>query len=273
MALPMTASQSLAMLTKWGIPFKEYREWRTHNRNSKGPFSDINGLILHHTGGDGSDQRALLYDGLPELPGPLCQWGLDQHGVIHCVGWGRANHAGGGDPIVLQHVINEDYTGVLHPTKGNKTGVDGNAHFYGVEIWYSGSHEMTDAQYFTMTKLAAGICDFHKWTEKSVIAHGEWSSDKWDPGVSNNKIINMASVREDVKATYLRGPIPVYVPPVAKTAGYSETWDLDVAKPPAGMETDTNRTWAPMSILRKAAEDAHEARVNTEEILKLLKAK
>jgi hypothetical protein len=133
---------------------------------------------------------------------------------VYLVGWGRANHAGGGDPAVLQHVIDEDYSGQLHPTRGNSNGVDGNAHFYGVEIQYSGSQPMADIQYQAALKLSAAILDFHSRPENgdwgkdalSVIAHGEWSSDKWDPGYAPGRILAMSGVRADVKATLAAGP-------------------------------------------------------------------
>jgi LysM repeat protein len=199
-ATPMTASQIKAQLKKWGVPFKEYKNWATHNRNHVGKWGPVNGFMVHHTGSDSTDQRALLYNGISGLPGPLCHFGLAQDGTVHLVGWGRANHAGAGDPDVLNAVINENYG--ANPPVDNQSSVDGNARFYGVEIWYSGSHKMTDKQYATLRKLAAAILDFHKWTEKSVIGHGEWGSPgKWDPGISSGKMMNMATVRSDIKAT------------------------------------------------------------------------
>lgn len=212
MATPMTATQIIAQLKKWGIKYKEVKSWKTHNRNSVGAWGGMNGFIWHHTGADVSSANAAsyagstLYNGLSTLPGPLCHFGLAPDGTVYLVGWGRANHAGGGDPAVLKHVVNEDYTGNLKPTKGNSNGTDGNAHFYGVEIMYSGSRKMTDAQYKTGLKLSAAILDFHNWTEKSVIGHGEWSNDKWDPGYASGKIMNMADIRKDVAATVKAGP-------------------------------------------------------------------
>lgn len=210
MASPMTAVQVVTQLKRWGVKYVEIPGWATHNRNSKGPWGPVNGFIWHHTGADVSDAKAYaastLYNGLADLPGPLCQFSVGVDGTVYLVGWGRANHAGGGDPAVLQHVINEDYTGQLHPTRGNSNGVDGNAHFYGVEIQYSGSHEMTAAQYAAARGLSAAILDFHDWSEKSVIAHGEWSSDKWDPGYAPGKIMAMSAVRSDVKAALTAGP-------------------------------------------------------------------
>jgi hypothetical protein len=223
MATPMTASQIVAQLKKWGIKYKEVKSWETHNRAGHGAWGGMNGFIWHHTGADVKDAAeyagSTLYNGLSTLPGPLCHFGLAPDGTVYLVGWGRANHAGGGDPVVLNHVINEDYSGQLHPTKGNSNGVDGNAHFYGVEIMYSGSHKMTDAQYKTALKLSAAILDFHKWTEKSVIGHGEWSSDKWDPGYAPSKIMDMTKVRADVKTTLKAGAKPAPAPaPAPKPA-------------------------------------------------------
>jgi hypothetical protein len=210
MATPMTAAQVVAQLKKWGLRYVEIPGWATHNRNSKGEWGPVNGFIWHHTGADVKDGRAYaastLYNGITGLPGPLCHFSIGTDGTVYLVGWGRTNHAGGGDPAVLAHVQAEDYTGQLHPTRGNADGVDGNAHFYGVEIQYSGSHEMSPAQYAAARKLSAAILDFHGWSERSVIGHGEWSSDKWDPGYAPNKIMAMPAVRADVASTLSAGP-------------------------------------------------------------------
>lgn len=224
MATPMTADQIVAQLRKWGIPFAEYRDWRNHNRNHKGAWGPVNGFMVHHTGSDAKDQRALLYDGIAGLPGPLSQFGLAQDGTVHLIGWGRCNHAGSGDPDVLAAVVNENYG--ANPPVDNEAAVDGNSRFYGVEIWYSGNHPMTDAQYASLRKLGAAICDFHGWSEKSVIGHGEWGSPgKWDPGYANGKMMDMAAVRADVAAT-LGG---VVAPPVQQPEPPANTEDDEVS--------------------------------------------
>ena len=275
MATPMTASQVIAQLKKWGLKYKEITvggvSWKDHNRAGHGAWGGINGFIMHHTGADVSNAldyaEGTLWSGISGLPGPLCHFSIGTDGTVYLVGWGRANHAGGGDPVVLQHVTNEDYTGQLHPTKGNSNGVDGNAHFYGVEIQYSGTHKMTDAQYKAALKLAAACVDFHVehdgWGKEclSVIGHGEWSSDKWDPGYASGKIMDMVAVRKDVAAVLKAGPNPTPPPPPpptgpvvdkpdVKTQTYKDVWDLDAATPPAGHATADNPTWAPMSLLK-----------------------
>jgi len=227
MATPMTAVQAVAQLKKWGLRYVEVPGWATHNRAGHGAWGPVNGFIWHHTGADVTDARSYaagtLYKGLADLPGPLCHFSIGVDGTVYLVGWGRANHAGGGDPAVLAHVQAEDYTGQLHPTRGNSNGVDGNAHFYGVEIQYSGSHEMTAAQYAAARRLSAAVLDFHGWSEKSVIGHGEWSSDKWDPGYAPNKIMAMPQVRADVKATRAAGPKPTSTPPPSTGGGTSRS--------------------------------------------------
>lgn len=277
MAVPMTPTQITNQLDRWGIRWLGHSSWQTHNRGNRGNgFSNVNGLMLHHTGSDAPDQRPFLHNGSKDLPGPLCHFGIDQIGRVHIIGWGRTNHAGGGDPNVHKHVINEDYTGILKPKyhEGSSGAVDGNGHFYGAEIWYSGSHEMTDAQYFTVNRLAAAIAEFHKWSELSVIGHGEWSSWKWDPGYTSNKMMNMENVRGDIKATIKRGPVASSSPTNdsvdPKTSVYKQVWDNDSTTPPKGHASTANPSWTPMSVLKGAFENAEQARINTEKIMKHL---
>ncbi len=212
MATPMTPAQIKAQLKKWGVRYAEYKDWETHNRNHKGAWGPVNGFMVHHTGSDSKDQRELLYGGVAGLPGPLCHFGLAQDGTVHLVGWGRANHAGLGDDDVLDAVI----AGKAVP-QDNESNTDGNARFYGVEIWYSGSHKMSEAQYSTLRKLAAAVCDFHDWDEHSVIGHGEWGSPgKWDPGYAPGKMMDMGAVRDDIRETL--GDKPAAPTPVSVAA-------------------------------------------------------
>jgi N-acetylmuramoyl-L-alanine amidase len=262
MSKPMTATQMESQLKKFGIKYVAYKSWSTHNRGDRGNgFSDLNGLVLHHTGSDGDGQEGYLYTGTEALPGPLCHWGMDNEGVLHLIGWGRANHAGGGDPNVLNHVINEDYTGTLKPKfgEGDSGSADGNGHFYGVEIYYSGSHKMTDDQYLTAIKLGAAVCDFHGWSYKSVIAHGEWSNDKWDPGVSSNKMMDMVQYRNDlavfIKDKKLPGStttskgttVADSTKPATKSTTYKEVWESDSM---ASVQ-ESNPFWNPGTFLQQ----------------------
>lgn len=269
MSAPMTAAESLTMLKKWGISYKEHAGWTTHNRGTRGNgWSNMHGLVVHHTGSDGNGQENYLYTGSAALPGPLCHWGLDLDGVIHNIGWGRANHAGGGDPAVLNHVINEDYsykTLVPHYGEGDSGSVDGNGYFYGVEIYYSGNHAMTTKQHATLLKLAAGILEHHKWSSMSVIGHGEWSNDKWDPGISSGKMMNMPALRSEIMATLKAGSSPskpvntggtvTGTPgkdvPVATSTVYNEVWKTDAFPVPTGLDVASNKYWAPITALQQ----------------------
>lgn len=272
MSVPMSPVDIINQLKRWSISYKEYKDWKTHNRGDRGNgWSDLRGMIIHHTGSDSNDQRELLYSGYSGLPGPLCHFGLDQEGTIHLVGWGRANHAGGGDPTVLAHVTNEDYSGELipHYGQGDSGAADGNGYFYGVEIWYSGKHAMTTKQYNTLLKLSAAVAEHHKWSEKSFIAHGEWSNDKWDPGFKSGEMMDMANVRKDIATVIKAGPVTIDQPD-KKNVIYTQVWEADVAIPPKRHATGSNPTWIPASILRFAAENAEQARLNTEKIMKHL---
>lgn len=203
----MTATQVVAQLKKWGVRYKEVSGWKTRNRGERGNgWSNLNGFMVHHTGSDSKDQIALLRDGYQSLPGPLCHFGLAQDGTVYLIGWGRANHAGSGDKDVYRAVVNENYG--ARPPSDNDTSVDGNGHFYGVEIWYSGSHGMTPQQYSSLLKLASAVLDFHNWTEKSVIGHGEWQPGKWDPGYKSGTMMDMSAVRNDVRDTLRGGSKP-----------------------------------------------------------------
>jgi hypothetical protein len=170
-----------------GVKVVEMPNWKTTNRNSVGPWSDVFGIVEHHTGGDTVDPygyAGFLQRGSTALVGPLCQFSTAPNGDLYMIGWGRCNHAGGGDPNVLA-AVKADAVPLdreLKPTVGNTTGVDGNRAFYGNEIMYSGSHPMTAAQLETSLVVDVVICEYHGWTGSSVIAHREWSRDKPDPG-------------------------------------------------------------------------------------------
>ncbi|WP_327435704.1 N-acetylmuramoyl-L-alanine amidase [Streptomyces sp. NBC_01201] len=185
MATPLSATAVLAALRAEGVRVVEVGSWRTHNRNHKGAWGPVNGSIVHHTVTKGTASTvALCRDGHSALPGPLCHGVIAKDGQVHMVGWGRANHAGGGDPSVLAQVTAESYTTrPSKPTRGNATGIDGNAHFYGWECENlgDGKDPWPAAQYDAIVRTQAALCRAHGWTAKSVIGHLEWSSDKVDP--------------------------------------------------------------------------------------------
>ncbi|WLQ41317.1 peptidoglycan-binding protein [Streptomyces laculatispora] len=187
MATPLTAGQLLAALHAEGVDVVGHESWRTHNRNHKGAWGPLSGVMIHHTVSSGTDASvALCYNGHSALPGPLCHGVIDKAGTVHLVGNGRANHAGGGDPAVLQRVIAEDYGDrppAPHEHEGSAGSVDGNARFYGFECVNLGDGEdpWPAAQLEAIERVSAAICRAHGWTARSVIGHLEWSDWKVDP--------------------------------------------------------------------------------------------
>ncbi|MEU1128246.1 peptidoglycan-binding protein [Streptomyces sp. NPDC005899] len=199
MATPLTADTLVRALTTEGVKVVEYRDWRTHNRNTQGAWGPVNGVVVHHTVTSGTDASvALCYDGYAELPGPLCHGVIDKAGTVHLVGNGRANHAGLGDDDVLTAVVNE--TALPVPDENN---TDGNARFYGFECVNlgDGSDPWPEAQLEAVARVSAAICRAHGWNAASVIGHLEWTNTKIDP-----KGFSMASMRSRVAALLAAAP-------------------------------------------------------------------
>jgi hypothetical protein len=179
MATPLTADALVAALRAEGVRVVEHRSWRTHNRNHKGPWGPVNGVIVHHTVTSGTDSSvAMCYDGYAELPGPLCHGVIAKDGTVHLVGHGRANHAGKGDGAVLNAVIRE--SGLPRPSAND---TDGNTRFYGFECINRGDGDdpWPTAQLAAIERASAAICRAHGWSSASVIGHKEWTNTKIDP--------------------------------------------------------------------------------------------
>ncbi|MEU1303404.1 peptidoglycan-binding protein [Streptomyces shenzhenensis] len=179
MAQPMSASKLVEILRAEGVTVHEVRNWRAHNRNTKGPWGPVNGVMIHHTVTSGTQNSVdICYDGYSGLPGPLCHGVIDKKGHVHLVGNGRANHAGLGDSDVLRAVVNETK---LPPD--NEADTDGNRHFYGFECVNlgDGKDPWPEAQKDAIARVAAAICRHYGWSERSVIGHKEWQPGKQDP--------------------------------------------------------------------------------------------
>ncbi|MCQ8830369.1 N-acetylmuramoyl-L-alanine amidase [Streptomyces malaysiensis] len=179
MATPLTAAAFLAALRAEGVRVQEHNNWRTHNRNSKGPWGPVHGVMIHHTVTKGtSDTVKIVRDGYSALPGPLCHGMIAKDGVVHLVGYGRANHAGLGDPDVLAAVIAE-----RRPPADNEATVDGNRAFYGFECENLGDgHDpWPDAQIDAIVRVITAICRKHGWGARSALRHLDWQPGKVDP--------------------------------------------------------------------------------------------
>ncbi|MEV7557329.1 N-acetylmuramoyl-L-alanine amidase [Streptomyces sp. NPDC089795] len=179
MAAPMSADRFINALRNEGLTVVEVGAWRTHNRNHKGPWGPVHGVMIHHTVTRGTAYTVeLCREGHSALPGPLCHGVIAKDGRVHLVGYGRANHAGAGDSDVLAAVIAEKR---LPPD--NETDTDGNRYFYGFECENlgDGKDPWPAVQLDAIARASAAICRFHRWTERSVIGHREWQPGKVDP--------------------------------------------------------------------------------------------
>ena len=175
----MSAAAFLKALEGEGLVVVEVGDWRDHNRNGKGPWGPMHGVMIHHTVTKGSARTVdICRKGYAGLPGPLCHGVITKDGRVHLVGYGRANHAGLGDPDVLRAVIAERAL----PTD-DEAATDGNRHFYGFECENLGDGDdpWPAAQLEAIEKAAAAVCRYHGWNERSVIGHAEWQPGKVDP--------------------------------------------------------------------------------------------
>ncbi|MEV1055108.1 N-acetylmuramoyl-L-alanine amidase [Streptomyces sp. NPDC049887] len=179
MAPPMSADSFLDALRDEGLTVVQVGAWRTHNRNHKGPWGPVHGVMIHHTATRGTaDTVRICRDGYAGLPGPLCHGVIAKDGKVHLVGYGRANHAGLGDDDVLRAVIAEK---ALPPD--DEANTDGNRHFYGFECENlgDGADPWPAVQLAAIEKAAAAVCRRHGWNARSVIGHLEWQPGKIDP--------------------------------------------------------------------------------------------
>jgi hypothetical protein len=210
MATPMSASKLKEILEAEGLKVVEVRDWRTHNRNHKGKWGPVNGVMIHHTVTSGTQNNVdICYNGYSSLPGPLCHGVIAKDGTVHLISGGRANHAGLGDDDVLRAVIAETAL-----PADNEANTDGNARFYGFECENlgDGKDPWPAEQLLAIEKAAAAICRHYKWSERSVIGHMEWQPGKIDP-----RGFTMDSMRGRIgkrlgNAPAKPKPKPVYAP-------------------------------------------------------------
>ncbi|MER7514470.1 N-acetylmuramoyl-L-alanine amidase [Streptomyces lavendulae] len=191
MATPLSADALVAALRAEGVRVVERPGWRTHNRNAKGAWGPVYGVMIHHTVTSGTANTvSICENGYSGLPGPLCHGVIAKDGTVHLVGYGRANHAGAGDSDVLEAVIAERAL----PT-ANEADKDGNPHFYGWECENLGDGEdpWPAAQLEAIERVSAALCRAHRWSAGSVIGHLEWQPGKIDP-----KGFTMSGLRQRV---------------------------------------------------------------------------
>ena len=243
MATPPTAAAFVAALRAEGLTVVEVGRWWDHNRNHKGPWGPVHGVMIHHTVTQGTANTVrICRDGYTALPGPLCHGVIAKDGVVHLVGYGRTNHAGGGDPDTLAAVIDESYD--VRPPKpnvGNTDGIDGNRHFYGFECENlgDGKDPWPAAQLEAIEKAGAALCRLHRWGSKSVIGHLEWSDDKSDP-----RGFTMPSMRDRIAD---RLAVEEPKPPAKPTAPAPAKPTVDLSKLVAAAKSDPVKRGTPIS--------------------------
>ncbi|MYR28622.1 MULTISPECIES: N-acetylmuramoyl-L-alanine amidase [unclassified Streptomyces] len=268
MATPLSADRLLSALRAEGVTVVEHAGWRSHNRNAVGAWGPVNGVLIHHTAGTSS--AALVYGGRADLPGPLAHTHLAKSGVATMMSAGRANHAGKAAKNSFDAVVAEAAT---HPKPSASTGtVDGNTHFYGIEIENlgNGRDPYPAVQYEAAVRWAAAICRAHGWGANSVVGHKETSVEgKIDPS------FDMNTFRRDVAAR-LAGPASAKPPKtttpstpteedpmagITKADIYDAVWKTDkVPAPDTSTTIKTNPTWAPVSVLRDIANNVRAIR-------------
>lgn len=200
MASPLSASAFRNAIEGEGVDVVGVGDWTRHNRNHKGSWGPMRGVMIHHTVTSGTAHSvALCRTGHATLPGPLCHGVIDKDGRVHLVGYGRANHAGLGDDDVLAAVTAERAL-----PADNEANTDGNRYFYGFECVNLGDNRdpWPEVQVEAIARAAAGICRKHGWGAESVIGHLEWQPGKVDPrgpiGKRGGPALTMAKIRARV---------------------------------------------------------------------------
>ncbi|MFE4960435.1 N-acetylmuramoyl-L-alanine amidase [Streptomyces sp. NPDC056653] len=186
MATPVTGARFWGDL-KDHVSTEPHGDWTHHNRGTRGDgWGPVHGVAVHHFGPYASLAGAieLSRTGRADLPGPLYQVLVDTKGVCHLIGWGRVNHAGGGDPDVLRHLVAEQLPFPAPRYEDGQDGaVDGNARLYGICLLNrgNGTQKYPEQQLDAAAWAAALLCHYHGWSQRSVIAHKEWQRGKIDP--------------------------------------------------------------------------------------------
>jgi hypothetical protein len=233
MATPMSAAEFRAALKAEGATVVEVGDWEHHNRNHKGPWGPVHGVMIHHTATQGSDETvAICRDGYTGLPGPLCHGVITKDGRVHLVGYGRANHAGLGDDDVLAAVIAERAL-----PGDDEANTDGNRHFYGFECENLGDgvDPWPAHQLLAIEQVAAAICRHHGWGAESVIRHLDWQPGKIDP-----RGVDWPTMRKRIAAR-LGSTAPVPSPPAPSTPTVS------LSRLRAAAKTDPAKAGTPVS--------------------------
>lgn len=248
MATPLSADAMLSALRAEGVNVRENTGWRTHNRNHKGAWGPVEGVVIHHTAG--RDSLRFCIDGNASLPGPLCHAHLAKNGTLTVIANGRANHAGSFAANAHNAVLNASST---HPLPAATEPIDGNRHYYGIEVENlgNGTDQYPAEQYDQTVRWAAAICRAHGWSAQRVIGHKEGTRRKIDPHgpVAGRGDFDMNTFRADVAARLRRGAVPAPTPtpevPDMPNHLYFERKDPVTLTPGTWYTVTWDRVWAP----------------------------
>ena len=165
-------------LRLWGVEVREMNGWKGRGQ---GDFTDIQGVMVHHTGAANTTPEIIAF-GHSALRGLLSQIHLDPKGIATMCGVGIAYHAGEADPG-RGGPAGQGY--VTRPSvTGQKSYTTGNARYIGIEAQHSGSAKdpWPEAQMEAYVRCCAAICWFLGYGTDRVIAHKEYApSRKVDP--------------------------------------------------------------------------------------------
>lgn len=254
MATPPTAAKFAALFRDEGVTVVEVYGWETRNRNAKGPWGPVNGVMIHHTVTRGTANTVkIVRDGYAALPGPLCHGMIAKDGKVHLVGYGRANHAGLGDPDVLRAVIAE-----TRPPADNEATVDGNRAFYGFECENlgDGKDPWPDVQVEAIVRVIAALCRHHKWSARSALRHLDWQPGKIDPrgpGMNWDDILARVTKRLAGASTPPKPTVPTLPKPTKPVVDLSK---LVAAAKSDPARSDTPVTYAGVKTVEAALVDA-----------------
>ncbi|ORV45682.1 hypothetical protein AWC02_12205 [Mycolicibacter engbaekii] len=160
------------VLRREGLDVVEFPRWRFRGY---GDFTDIWGVICHHTGADEAPPERIA-GGTAGVNGPLAQLHLAQNGTVTVVAAGTARHAGSGR-----------YPG-LPADRADE-------HTIGIRAVNTGTEGWGPPQYDALVRCCAAILRRLGRPSTHVLAHREWNPRKWDPGA-----LDVDRLRADVAA-------------------------------------------------------------------------
>ena len=214
-------------LRLWGVEVREMDGWKNRGQ---GDFTDIQGVMVHHTGAANTSPEIIAF-GHSALRGLLSQIHLDPKGVATMCGVGIAYHAGEADPG-RGGPAGQGY--VTRPSvSGPKTYTSGNARYIGIEAQHSGNPRdpWPEAQMEAYARCCAAISWFLGYGTDRVIGHKEYApSRKVDPSFQMEGFRRRVQWLLDNPPAAVRGH-DVPAPPTGEGASPKEENMLDQTIP------------------------------------------